>query len=267
MDLNVTNHVNVVKVMDLADGHSSSATNLPEILELNVGGYHFTTTLSTLQKYPGSMLSAMFSGRHSVAMDKNGSYFIDRDGSNFHHVLNFLRQSEMPPLSECIKVYHEAQFYNVHPFIEALELLKPIAGEKIRRTFLSHVPHYDENLHILLEKAQVLASTQPDRVSRLRVCIYKEEAASTPYENSIPPLVPGEWNPFKYRQSHKCDVCVIFGPWNATPDVYDLLDCIKHDLSMKGYDVESQCIGVCDKLVIDQYFCKRPIYELRFKWW
>uniref|UniRef100_H2ZIK0 BTB/POZ domain-containing protein KCTD7 n=1 Tax=Ciona savignyi TaxID=51511 RepID=H2ZIK0_CIOSA len=240
--------------------------NLPEIVELNVGGYSFTTTLSTLQKCPVSMLSAMFSGRHSVAMDKNGRYFIDRDGTMFHYVLNFLRQSELPPLNDCAKVYHEAQFYNIQPLIEALELMKPIAGEKFRQNFLSHVPHYEENLNILLEKAQQVAAVHPDRVSRLRVCIYKEEGSSNSYENSIPPLMPGEWNPFKYRQSHRCDVHVTFGPWNVGPGVYDLLDCIKHDLSHKGYDIDSQCIGVCDQEVVDQFVCKRP-YELRFRWW
>jgi hypothetical protein len=50
---------------------------------LNVGGYIFTTSLSTLQKYEDSMLAVMFSGRHDIVKDENGHYFIDRDGKYF----------------------------------------------------------------------------------------------------------------------------------------------------------------------------------------
>ena len=39
------------------------------------------------------MLGAMFSGRHALIQDKNGAYFIDRDGRHFHEILNFLRGS------------------------------------------------------------------------------------------------------------------------------------------------------------------------------
>ena len=55
---------------------------------LDVGGTKFATRLSTLQagEAEGSMLGAMFSGRHPLEKDEDGSYFIDRDGRTFHHV-------------------------------------------------------------------------------------------------------------------------------------------------------------------------------------
>ena len=60
-------------------------------VKLNVGGSKFETTLSTLTRYPDSMLGAMFSGRHEVPPDDEGYVFIDRDGTHFGAILNFLR--------------------------------------------------------------------------------------------------------------------------------------------------------------------------------
>ena len=53
-------------------------------VKLNVGGKIYKTTLNTLQKYPDSMLCAMFSGRHELKPDEeDGAYFIDRDAELF----------------------------------------------------------------------------------------------------------------------------------------------------------------------------------------
>jgi len=41
------------------------------------------------------MLSAMFSGRHKIATDHQGNYFIDRDPKIFRHVLNYLRDHKL----------------------------------------------------------------------------------------------------------------------------------------------------------------------------
>jgi hypothetical protein len=61
-------------------------------IQLNVGGTRFETSRGTLCMVPDSMLAAMFSGRHALTADEDGSYFIDRDGKHFGHILNFLRQ-------------------------------------------------------------------------------------------------------------------------------------------------------------------------------
>lgn len=58
-----------------------------DILELNVGGEEMTTCKSTLCSVPGSMLDAMFSGRHTLKMTK-GRYFLDRDPTTFKYVPN-----------------------------------------------------------------------------------------------------------------------------------------------------------------------------------
>ncbi|XP_066276222.1 uncharacterized protein [Branchiostoma lanceolatum] len=98
-----------------------SVQGFPEVIPLNVGGRHFDTTLSTLLKYEDSMLAAMFSGRHRVAMDKDGRYFIDRDGGLFGHILKFLRQDKMPPSKVVKDVLEEAEFYGLHQLSEKLK--------------------------------------------------------------------------------------------------------------------------------------------------
>ena len=63
-------------------------------IKLDVGGTRFTTTLTTLTRFPDTMLGAMFSGRHQLPLDESGHYFIDRDGTHFRHILNYLRCPE-----------------------------------------------------------------------------------------------------------------------------------------------------------------------------
>ena len=61
-----------------------------QTVHLNVGGTKFQTTISTLSRVDG-MLSRMFSGRHALHTDGDGCVFIDRDGTHFRLILNFLR--------------------------------------------------------------------------------------------------------------------------------------------------------------------------------
>ena len=77
----------------LESGRAGTSSESSRVV-LDVGGVCFKTTRTTLCSVPGSMLEAMFSGRHTVHQDVNGSYFIDRDGTHFRHVLNFLRDSD-----------------------------------------------------------------------------------------------------------------------------------------------------------------------------
>jgi len=65
--------------------------SFPRTINLSVGGSHYTTSLDTLLSDPESMLAAMFSGLHGAKPDENGRYFIDRDGTHFRYILNYLR--------------------------------------------------------------------------------------------------------------------------------------------------------------------------------
>ena len=41
-------------------------------IKLDVGGHRFTTSLTTLRRFPDTMLGAMFSGRHTFHFDEEG---------------------------------------------------------------------------------------------------------------------------------------------------------------------------------------------------
>uniref|UniRef100_A0A8C9JDI3 BTB/POZ domain-containing protein KCTD7 n=1 Tax=Panthera tigris altaica TaxID=74533 RepID=A0A8C9JDI3_PANTA len=174
----------------------------PEVVPLNIGGAHFTTRLSTLRRYEDTMLAAMFSGRHFIPTDSEGRYFIDRDGTHFGDVLNFLRSGDLPPRERVRAVYKEAQYYAIGPLLEQLENMQPLKGEKVRQAFLGLMPYYKDHLERIVEIARLRAVQRKARFAKL-----------------------------------------------------------------KGLTVDHQCIGVCDKHLINHYYCKRPIYEFKITWW
>lgn len=96
---------------------------------LNVGGHLYTTSLSTLTRYPDSMLGAMFRGDFPSARDSHGHFFIDRDGPLFRYILNFLRTSELTlpmDFKEIDLLRKEADFYQIEPLIQCLTDPKPL---------------------------------------------------------------------------------------------------------------------------------------------
>eukprot|EP00475_Leptophrys_vorax_P034193 TRINITY_DN54906_c0_g1_i1.p1 TRINITY_DN54906_c0_g1~~TRINITY_DN54906_c0_g1_i1.p1 ORF type:complete len:309 (+),score=19.35 TRINITY_DN54906_c0_g1_i1:850-1776(+) len=88
---------------------------------INVGGTFYETSVDTMtQRDPDSMLAAMFSGRHVLHVDtgNKSSVFIDRDGTHFRHVLNWLRDGAVPLLD--VPLFHElmreAEYYQLRDF-------------------------------------------------------------------------------------------------------------------------------------------------------
>ncbi|CAH1232504.1 KCTD21 [Branchiostoma lanceolatum] len=97
------------------------------IVTLNVGGHFYTTARSTLTRYPDSMLGAMLIGDLETLQDDQGRYFIDRDGTLFRHVLNFLRTNQLvipEDFKELPLLEMEADFYQIQPLIEAISSYK-----------------------------------------------------------------------------------------------------------------------------------------------
>ncbi len=80
------------------------------IIELNVGGRHFTTFQSTLEKYPDTFFDALVSDRWETK-DKDGRYFIDRDGDLFAHILNYLRTDRISKQVDIDDFVNEMQYF------------------------------------------------------------------------------------------------------------------------------------------------------------
>lgn len=95
-----------------------------EVINVNVGGTIYSTYLPTLQKYPNSMLGFIFNNLDDFARDKDGNCFINRDGSLFRYVLNFLRTSTLDvpeDFKEMASLRKEAEYYQIGPLIEEID--------------------------------------------------------------------------------------------------------------------------------------------------
>ena len=70
------------------------------------------------------MLHAMFSGRFDTKPSEDGSYFIDRDGTHFRYILNYLRTGQLVvPEDKVVRreLLTEAEFYQVEGIINELK--------------------------------------------------------------------------------------------------------------------------------------------------
>ena len=95
-------------------------------IKLDVGGITFTTSTTTLTCDSDSMLAAMFSGRHELKQEEDGTVFIDRDGTHFRYILNYLRdgatEGSMPESQQALKeLLNEAIYYQITGLVEAIE--------------------------------------------------------------------------------------------------------------------------------------------------
>lgn len=96
-------------------------------VKLDVGGHVYTTSLLTLTRDAESMLAAMFSGRHEIRVEQDGTVFIDRDGTHFRHILNYLRDGgvtvdSLPRSRQVLKeLRNEAVYYQLHGLVQQIE--------------------------------------------------------------------------------------------------------------------------------------------------
>ncbi|XP_018425010.1 PREDICTED: potassium channel regulatory protein [Nanorana parkeri] len=94
-----------------------------DVVTLNVGGTKFTTFASTLQRFPDSRLAHMLDGGDRDFRLVNGQYFVDRDGSLFSYILDYLRTSQLTlpsDFSEYERLQREAEFYQLQALAEQL---------------------------------------------------------------------------------------------------------------------------------------------------
>ena len=101
-----------------------SSINFESAIKLNVGGHIYQTSLETLKKCPGSLLAKMFSACFDLKQGNDGCYFIDRDGTHFRHILNYLRSGTAPFLSvlkrDTEEILEEAKHYGLVGLVQAV---------------------------------------------------------------------------------------------------------------------------------------------------
>ena len=150
-----------------------------DIVYLNVGGHRFATTRSTLTAEE-SMLCTMFSGRYDscaggAAVAGKGGVFIDRDGTHFRHVLNYLRGGELQlgrDVTAHRALLEEADFYQLSglqgQLRASLERIE-VRGERLRRLSMDSTIErvqgsFDELIH------KVYAEVEEQAARGKRVC-------------------------------------------------------------------------------------------------
>ncbi|XP_044142575.1 potassium channel regulatory protein [Bufo gargarizans] len=95
----------------------------PEVITLNVGGMNFTTTPSTLLRFPESKFAQMLDGSDRDFRIVSGQYFVDRDGTLFSYILDYLRTSQLTlpsDFSDYERLQREAEFYQIPSLAEQL---------------------------------------------------------------------------------------------------------------------------------------------------
>jgi len=112
------------------------------------------------------MLAVMFSGRYDLVRDEDGHIFIDRDGSHFGHILNYIRCDQMPPESFALDVLREAEFFCISSFIGKLENSSPcVISLRRRESFRRLIPDYEHmKMDIINRSAEKRSSFHESRV-------------------------------------------------------------------------------------------------------
>ena len=119
-----TDHNTVMSVVDQVKVIEERAANIQcdcEIVKLNVGGHVFDTSIETLKKFPNSLFTQLLSGNGNFKKNADGCYFFDRDGTQFRHILNYMRHGNLPGYisqqSKC-EMLPEAEFFGLGSLVD-----------------------------------------------------------------------------------------------------------------------------------------------------
>ena len=124
-----------MKFLEEATDHHNKITkkldhvHFSETVKIDVGGRVFKTTLKALKRESDSLLASMFSERFALKKEDDGCFFIDRDGTYFHHILNYLRVGTISDkdLEDCASmIYKEAEFYKLPALKELVDKWKTV---------------------------------------------------------------------------------------------------------------------------------------------
>lgn len=112
-----------------------------DIVTLNVGGSVFTTSRSTLTREPNSFLAKIFAteNQSKIVRDSSGNIFLDRDGTYFRYILNYLRSETALSLPKTNSARNEllieSRYYGLTRLTAALE--SQSTGDREKRNIAS----------------------------------------------------------------------------------------------------------------------------------
>ena len=102
---------------------------MDDIVQLNVGGSHFTTTKKTLLREENSIFTQILYSTNSedygIIQLHDGSYFIDRNGKLFALLLDYLRSGKLilpEKFRDFERLKEEAIFFRLKQFEQQLAL-------------------------------------------------------------------------------------------------------------------------------------------------
>lgn len=93
------------------------------VIELNVGGYFYSTTKRTITSEPNNSLVELI-GENSGCKDSSNRIFIDRDGKLFRFILDFLRNKNVllpDNFFERESLRREAKFFKLENMVKLLD--------------------------------------------------------------------------------------------------------------------------------------------------
>ena len=111
------------------------------------------------------MLAAMFSGRYEIERYKDGAFFIDRDGTHFRFILNYLRNGELilPDGATFLKELEvETKFYLIQGILDDLVSEGPqnfkesviLTNEEHRSVLSGWLPQQDGKWQLLMRASK-----------------------------------------------------------------------------------------------------------------
>lgn len=93
-----------------------------KMISLNVGGYWYSTTWATLNRFDSGALQQMLRNPN-----EDGNFFLDRDGKMFQYILGFFRNGKLclpSDFSEFDSLTTEVNFFNNSYLSQCLEKIK-----------------------------------------------------------------------------------------------------------------------------------------------
>jgi hypothetical protein len=247
---------------------------LSGVVDLNVGGALYSTTLLTLTKNKGTMLAAMFGGDYRVTQkDQNGRYFIDADGSLFAHILSYLRSGELPPAPIAEAVYKEAVYFGLHELVEQLERIPSILARIHRESYRSQFSGYHDVVRSVIDVVSTASTKNSQTYSEVYVAVISQ-CESHQFPNFDINHVC-TYNSTKGRI--QADV-TLRSKTNNEINEKDAMNCIEFDLKEQGFCVThdrlGQCTYICNRPIEDfpqglpaTEECPRQLYRISFYWW